>query len=121
MKKRPLSKCVFTLTRNTKIYMNIYSNLKKATKGRMINIDSKTNNVLKGVTTVKCKDNNTELYPEKIGTYLLYANKKIKFSKEEMKKVKVMEEPGLTLMGFKSMDSIKPYYNLRESYFIYPN
>ena len=32
-----------------------------------------------------------------------------------------MEEPGLTLMGFKFMDSIKPYYNLRESYFIYPN
>jgi len=24
-------------------------------------------------------------------------------------------------MGFKSIDSIKPYYNLRESYFIYPN
>lgn len=38
-----------------------------------------------------------------------------------MKKVVIMEEPGLTLMGFKSIDSIKPNYNLRESYFIYPN
>ena len=27
----------------------------------------------------------------------------------------------MKLMGFKSIDSIKPYYNLRESYFIYPN
>ena len=121
MKKRTISKCVFNLTTNTRIYMNIYCNLKKANKGRMLNVEAKTNHLLKSVTISKCKDNGAELYPEQIGTYLLYANRKIKFPKEDMKKVKVMEQPGLTLMGFKSIDCIKPYYNLRESYFIYPN
>ena len=38
-----------------------------------------------------------------------------------MNKIKFFEEPGMKLMGFKSIDSIKPYYNVRESYFIYPN
>ena len=121
MKKRNLTKCPFQITGNTKIYMNIYSNLKKSTKGRVFNIDAKTNKVLKSSTNLKCKETGDELYPEQIGTYLLYGNKKVLFNKDEMKKVKVLEQPGMTLMGFKSIESIRPYYNIRESYFIYPN
>lgn len=37
-----------------------------------------------------------------------------------MKKIKTLDLPGIKLMGFKSMKSIKPYYNIRVSYFIYP-
>ena len=68
-----------------------------------------------------CKDTGTDLYPNQIGTYQLYGNKKIKFSKNDMLKIKSLEEPGMKLLGFKSIDSIKPYYNIRESYFLYPN
>ena len=121
IKKRTLGKCPFFLTNNTKIYMNIYSSIKKANKGKIYNVDAKTNKLLKGVNSIICKDSGAELYPEQVGTYQLYGNKKIIFSKEEMNKIKFLEEPGMKLMGFKSIDSIKPYYNVRESYFIYPN
>ena len=121
MKKRTLSKCIFNLTSASRIYMNIYCNLKRATKGQMYMVDSKTNLMLKAQTTPKCKETNAVLYPEQIGTYVYYGSKKIKFSKDEMKKIKLIDKPGLTLMGFKSIESIKPYYNMRESYFIYPN
>ena len=121
MKKRTLGKCPFFLTNNTKIYMNIYSCIKKSTKGRIYNVDAKTNKLLKSVTSLICKDTGGELYPEQVGTYQLYGNKKIIFSKEEMNKIKFLEEPGMKLLGFKSIESIKPYYNIRESYFIYPN
>ena len=121
MKKRTLSKCIFNLTNASRIYMNVYCNLKRANKGKMYMVEAKSNSLLKATSTPRCKETNEILYPEKIGTYVYYASKKIKFSKEEMKKVKLIDPPGLTLMGFKSIDSIKPYYNLRESYFIYPN
>jgi ATP-dependent DNA helicase 2 subunit 1 len=121
IKKRTLSKAIFRITENTRIYMNIYANIKKANKGRMLYVDSKTNDIVKSLTVTKSKETGADLYPEQIGTYLLYGNKKIKFSRDEIKKIKVIEQPGLTLMGFKSLDSIRPYYNLRESYFIYPN
>ena len=121
IKKRTLGKCPFFLTNNTKIYMNIYSSIKKVSKGKIYNVDAKTNKLLKGVNSIICKDSGAELYPEQVGTYQLYGNKKIIFSKEEMNKIKFLEEPGMKLMGFKSIDSIKPYYNIRESYFIYPN
>ena len=38
-----------------------------------------------------------------------------------MKRIKFKEEPGMILLGFKSIDKIKVYHNIRESYFIYPN
>ena len=121
MKKRTLGKCPFFLTNNTKIYMNIYSCIKKSNKGRVYNVDAKTNKLLKSVISLICKDTGGELYPEQVGTYQLYGNKKIIFTKEEMNKIKFLEEPGMKLMGFKSIERIKPYYNIRESYFIYPN
>ena len=121
IKKRTLGKCPFYLTNNTKIYMNIYSSIRKAYKGKIYNVDAKTNKLLKGVNSIICKDSGADLYPEQVGTYQLYGNKKIIFSKEEMNKIKFLEQPGMKLMGFKSIDSIKPYYNIRESYFIYPN
>ena len=121
IKKRTLGKCPFYLTNNTKIYMNVYSCIKKSNKGRIFNVDAKTNKLLKIANSIICKDTGSELYPEQVGTYQLYGNKKIPFTKEEMGKIKFLEEPGMKLMGFKSIDSIKPYYNLRESYFIHPN
>ena len=104
IKKRTLGKVPFFLT-NRKIY----------------NVDAKTNKLLKGLNSIKCKDTGGELYPEQVGSYQLYGNRKIPFSKEEMSQIKFIEEPGMKLMGFKSIESIKPYYNIRESYFIYPN
>ena len=101
--------------------MNVYSTVKKSNKGKIYNVDAKTNKLLKGVNSIICKDTGGELYPEQVGSYQLYGNKKIPFTKEEMSKIKFIEEPGMKLMGFKSIDSIKPYYNVRESYFIYPN
>ena len=121
IKKRTLGRCPFFLTNNTRIYMNVYSTVKKSYKGKIYNVDAKTNKLLKGVNSIKCKDTGGELYPEQVGSYQLYGNKKIPFTKEEMSKIKFIEEPGMKLMGFKSIESIKPYYNVRESYFIYPN
>ena len=121
IKKRTLGKCPFFLTNNTKIYMNVYSTVKRSNKGKIYTVDGKTNKLLKGLNSIQCKDTGTELYPEQVGTYQLYGNKRIIFSKEEMNKIKFFEEPGMKLLGFKSIESIKHYYNVHESYFIYPN
>ena len=121
IKKRTLSKCPFYICNNEKIYLNIYSSIKKSSKGRVFNIDAKTNKILKNADSHRCKDSGAILYPEQIGTYQLYGNKKVIFSKDEMKKIKLLQQPGITLLGFKNIENIKPYYNIRESYFVYPN
>ena len=42
-------------------------------------------------------------------------------NKEEVNKIKNFGEPNLKLLGFKPKSFIKPYYNNRSSYFLYPN
>ncbi len=61
------------------------------------------------------------MFDGQIGTYYPLGGEKVKFSKEDMNKVKNIEPPGMTLIGFKSKKLIKPYHNLRTSYFLYPD
>ena len=121
VKKRTLGSCPFYLGSNMKIYLNLYSSVHKSTKGKVFNIDAKSNKLLSSSNQLTCKETGGSLYPNQIGTFQLYGNKKVIFSKEEMTKIKTLDEPGIKLMGFKSIDTIKPYYNVRESYFLYPN
>jgi ATP-dependent DNA helicase 2 subunit 1 len=73
------------------------------------------------VTQNICKETGGILYQNQIGTFQAYGNIKIPFTKDEMKQIKTFDSQGIKLMGFKSIDSIKHYYNVRESYFIYPD
>lgn len=61
------------------------------------------------------------MFDGQIGTYYPLGGEKVKFSKEDMNKVKNIEPPGMTLIGFKPKKLIKPYHNLRTSYFLYPD
>jgi len=99
MKKRTLSKCVFNITPSSRIYLNIYCNLKKANKGKMYMVESKTNSMLKVQSTPKCKETNQVLYPEQIGTYIFYGNKKNKNRKRRNTKNKTHRTPGSYLDG----------------------
>ena len=61
------------------------------------------------------------MFESQIGTYYPLGGEKVKISKQDMNKMKNLEEPGMTLIGFKPKHLIKPYHNLRTSYFIYPD
>jgi ATP-dependent DNA helicase 2 subunit 1 len=121
VKKRTLGKCPFYLTKDVKFQVNFYATIKQATKPKSYNIDAKTNKTLTALNQQICKETGQTLYQNQIGTYHDYGGTKVSFTKDEMKKIKTLDNPGLKLMGFKSFDSIKPYYNIRESYFIYPD
>ena len=43
------------------------------------------------------------------------------FEKEEVTQMKRFDNPGLVLMGFKPVSTVKPQYNVHNGYFIYPD
>ena len=45
----------------------------------------------------------------------------MKFSKGEIDKIKEVDQPNMTLLGFKSADEIKEEENVKSSYFVYPD
>ena len=48
-------------------------------------------------------------------------NEKILFTKDEIEKIKTFDKPSLKLVGFKPIESLKPYHNIKNSYFICPD
>ena len=126
MRKRDIktsyvTKMPFHITPNTSIYMNIYSIIKKESERKPNYIEIKTNKLLKSTSYMKCKESGKELNSKQIGNYIFYGKQKLQFSKEDMKKVRMNEDSGITLLGFKAIENIKPYHNFRESLFLYPN
>ena len=61
------------------------------------------------------------MYNEQIGTFYPLGGEKIPLTKADVAKLKSIEEPGIVLIGFKPERFIKPHYNLRTSYFLYPD
>lgn len=83
-------------------------------------VEATTNKPLQRV--VKKLNNKGELlFDEQIGTFYPLGGEKIRINKQDMSKIKSIEPPGLTLVGFKPKHLIKPYHNLRTSYFVYPD
>ena len=120
-KKRRLGQCPFYITKDVKIQINCYSSIRKAVKPNSHFIEAKYNKQLSSINNMLCKDTGAILYQSQIGTYHVYGGKKVVFSKEDMMNIKNIDNFGMKLMGFKDKSSIKPYYNIRSSYFIYPD
>jgi ATP-dependent DNA helicase II len=114
--KKYLTKCILRISPNAKIYMNIYSNFEKLKIEDPYYVDARTNKILNFDVIKKDKQ---EKNPEHLE--IEFGMAKVIFTQPELEKIKIKEEPGMTLMGFKSIDKIKQFYNLGESYFVYPN
>lgn len=54
-------------------------------------------------------------------TCVLMGKEKIPIKKEEMEQIKKFDTPSLKLIGFKNVKKLKPYHNVSNSYFIYPD
>jgi ATP-dependent DNA helicase 2 subunit 1 len=50
-----------------------------------------------------------------------YGGENILFTDEEVSCMRSLFHPGIELIGFKSIQSLKPHYNIKHSYFLYPS
>eukprot|EP01083_Nonionella_stella_P019293 53632_1 len=123
MKKRCLSSVPLTIGPNFKMAVKMYSLFRRATKESPSWLDARTNQPLTTQTRWICNDTGQILDDSQIKTYHEYGptKEKIYFTKAEMKELKTFGNPSLTLMGFKPLDRLKPYYQFKPSNFIYPD
>jgi ATP-dependent DNA helicase 2 subunit 1 len=95
----------------------LYNKVKKPAGKK---VEATTNKPLRKVVK-KINGQGEVLYDQQIGTYFPLGGEKVKLTKEDVKKIKSIERPGITLLGFKPRHLIKPYHNFRTSYFLYPD
>ena len=121
IKKKTLGTCDFKFSHNVEFKVNFFATIKKTYKSSAVLIEPRKNKELSNLIQPICKDSSSILYSNQIGTCQSYGKTKIPFSRDDMNKIKAIEEPGLKLIGFKSIDKIKVYHNIKSSYFITPD
>ncbi|OAY84951.1 ATP-dependent DNA helicase 2 subunit KU70, partial [Ananas comosus] len=82
-------------------------------------LDSVTNLPLKNERSIICADTGA-LYQAPPKRFQPYKNEIIKFSVNELSEIKKLSNNHLRLLGFKPLDCLKDYHNLRPSTFIFP-
>ena len=120
-KKRKVGAVDFSLGEGVLVGTTFYSMLSKAKKPSGVNLDKETNKQLMTSTRYFCAESGEELYENQVKTYLPLGGEKVPFSKEDVQKIKDFGKPSLTLLGFKPLAWLEPYYNNRSPYFLYPN
>eukprot|EP00164_Ancoracysta_twista_P002354 GFYU01003113.1.p1 GENE.GFYU01003113.1~~GFYU01003113.1.p1 ORF type:complete len:619 (+),score=198.99 GFYU01003113.1:106-1962(+) len=98
----------------------MYSLYQPATKGTTSLLD-KNNNPLKTVTKYICTETGADLLDSQMQYYFPMGSEKVLFTKDEVKEIKFQGEPGMRLLGFKPLNRLKDYQNVRNPKFIYPD
>lgn len=121
IKKRSLGTCDFSLSRELTFKINFYATIKKSNKSKSVPIEGTANKELNFLVQPVCQETNSILYQNQIGEYQPYGKTKVPFDRNDIKKIKCLEQPGISLIGFKSIEKVKCYHNIKSSYFLHPD
>uniref|UniRef100_A0ACD5UNJ6 Uncharacterized protein n=1 Tax=Avena sativa TaxID=4498 RepID=A0ACD5UNJ6_AVESA len=120
MKKRKVKTLSFAIIDDVCIEVNTYALIRPTVPGTVTWLDSISNLPLKAERSFICNDTGA-LIQDPHMRFQLYNDKVVKFSVRELSDVKRVSSHHLRLLGFKPLDCLKDYHNLRPSTFIYPS
>ncbi|XP_038067298.1 X-ray repair cross-complementing protein 5-like [Patiria miniata] len=120
-KKRSLGRLNFNLGQGLDLGVGVYNLVRQQTKPYPVKLYKKTNEQLKSKSRMFCEDTGELLMPTDIKKYQMYGGRNIVFEKEEITEMKNFGESGLVLMGFKPRSSLKRYFHIRPSQFLFPD
>ncbi|KAH7661308.1 DNA helicase protein [Dioscorea alata] len=118
-KKRIVRTISFSIAEGINIEVNTYALIRPALPGSVTWLDSVTNLSLKAERSFICADTGA-LVHEPPKRFHPYKNENVKFSVDELSEIKRISNGHLCLLGFKPLDLLKDYHNLKPSTFIFP-
>ncbi|KAK2980381.1 hypothetical protein RJ640_014554 [Escallonia rubra] len=119
-KKRKVRRITFVIANGLSIELNTYALIRPTIPGTITWLDSVTNLPLKTERSFICADTGA-LVHEPAKRFQSYKNEDIKFSVEELSEIKRVSSGHLRLLGFKPIDYLRDYHNLRPSTFVFPS
>ncbi|XP_017415153.1 ATP-dependent DNA helicase 2 subunit KU70 isoform X2 [Vigna angularis] len=118
--KRIVKRLKFTIVNGISIELNSYALVRHTEPGAVTWLDSVTNRPLKIERTFICADTGA-VVEKPTRQFLPYKNQNITFSMEQLSEIKRISTGQLNLLGFKPLSSLRDYYNLKPSSFLYPS
>ncbi|XP_019441578.1 PREDICTED: ATP-dependent DNA helicase 2 subunit KU70 isoform X2 [Lupinus angustifolius] len=118
--KRIVKRIKFTIANGISIDLNSYALIRPTVPGAITWLDSVTNRPLKSERTFICADTGA-LVEESSRRFHPYKNQNIIFSMKELIEIKRVSTGHLHLLGFKPLNCLRDYHNLKPSTFLYPS
>ncbi|CAL0316302.1 unnamed protein product [Lupinus luteus] len=118
--KRIVKRIKFMIANGISIDLNSYALIRPTVPGAITWLDSVTNRPLKSERTFICADTGA-LVEESSRRFHPYKNQNITFSMKELIEIKRVSTGHLHLLGFKPLNCLRDYHNLRPSTFLYPS
>lgn len=118
-KKRRYRTYNLSIANGVSIQMSAYALLRPTVPGNITWLDSTTNLPLKTERSLICADTGA-LMQEAPKQFISYRDRETKFSMEEISQIKRVSITQLCLLGFKPLNCLKDYHNLKPSTFLFP-
>ncbi|EGZ26474.1 hypothetical protein PHYSODRAFT_484094 [Phytophthora sojae] len=119
-RKRRLTAFPLHITKGVSIGVELYALVVVQRKNTPVALDASTNTPLKTETKWLCEDTGAYLTPDQIKKYIDYGGKRVYFTRDDVVEIKHYDAPGLQLICFKPLSSLKWNENIRSPYFVYP-
>ncbi|ETM36562.1 hypothetical protein, variant 1 [Phytophthora nicotianae] len=119
-RKRRLTTFPLHITKGVSIGVELYALVVVQRKNTPVALDASTNTPLKTETKWLCEDTGAYLTPDQIKKYIDYGGKRVYFTRDDVVEIKHYDAPGLQLICFKPLNSLKWNENIRSPYFVYP-
>ncbi|GMF53034.1 unnamed protein product [Phytophthora fragariaefolia] len=119
-RKRRLTTFPLHITKGVSIGVELYALVVVQRKNTPMALDASTNTPLKTETKWLCEDTGAYLTPDQIKKYIDYGGKRVYFTRDDVVEIKHYDAPGLQLICFKPLGSLKCNENIRSPYFVYP-
>jgi ATP-dependent DNA helicase 2 subunit 1 len=104
-----------------KFAVKIYVLFKEQKKESAVNLDKRNNERVESITRFVNTRTVNLVNKYEYKKFYSYGGEKVVFSEEEIKSIKELGQTGLKLIGFKPVQAIKPEWNVKNPYFIYPD
>ncbi|XP_069937204.1 X-ray repair cross-complementing protein 6-like [Cherax quadricarinatus] len=114
-KQRTTGRVMFTLAPGVEMSVGVYTAV-----SHIINF-IELHNTMTFKTFPNSQDTGELLMPSDYVKYQVYGGKSIKFTLDEARSINKVYDPGMKLLGFKPISSLKPYYHVKPANFIYPD
>ncbi|KAI9557726.1 hypothetical protein GHT06_017555 [Daphnia sinensis] len=120
-KKRPVANLVFNLDSDTKFGVKLYNLIRPAPTPKRMQLDKRTNEIVKSVTTKFNAETAETLLPSELMKSTTVCGEKVRLDKNDLTSLKSKFAVGFTLLGFKPIEKLKFHLYLSPASFIYPD
>ncbi|CAM9554543.1 unnamed protein product [Ectocarpus sp. 13 AM-2016] len=125
-KKRRLARMPFYLREGPEgtgvsFDVQVFNMVHPAKRPTPIHLDARTNKPVQIISKLMDDKTGAQLDAHEVRTYLEFAGERAYISKDEMGTLKGLYPKGLTLLGFRPNHTMRPDFNIRSPYFLYPD